>query len=440
MAAPLWRFQRLASVAVQLLGAAQLMALPGAGAIRFWGFSPALNLLDLLDDAPPSADADARRVLLVSPGDVRHVLKTLAGRAAASTTTIPLEFSIFEQAPEALARHLLLVAVALDFELPRRERAELLLELPREALLREKTAAYLAAKRARAAAALRARGGAAGRRRRPLAPQDEAARRGGGRLRQRLEEVPFDVVRLRDERLRRLYQERYDARRNVLDWDYNMELVPVGATIVHKIHFREWRMTGIAYELRDSSYSCPNRSLASMAAGRENGRSVMKRGFWGDVANSPWAGWGVECDEGRLTKKRSDQHIKSSCDVAYYNVISWLTMIETGRPFELKEGDVADFEYGSSVATAGTANFAKGFLSAKAAPTPPLAAVEEVAEAAEADDDDGGGGGRRRRRGARARRRRAWWRRRWRRCRRSGCGSSAARGARSSGRAPPRCV
>ena len=115
-----------------------------------------------------------------------------------------------------------------------------------------------------------------------------------------------------DERLRALYGTRYDSRVNVLDWDYNMELVPVGATIVHKIHFREWRMTGIAYELRDSSYSCPNRSLASMAAGRENGRSVMKRGFWGDVANSPWAGWGVECDEARLTKKRSDQHIKSS--------------------------------------------------------------------------------------------------------------------------------
>ena len=113
------------------------MALPGAGAIRFWGFSPAINLLDLLDDAPPSADADARRVLLVSPGDVRHVLKTLAAARASPTTSLPLEFSIFEQAPEALARHLLLVAVALDFELPRRERAELLLELLANALLRE---------------------------------------------------------------------------------------------------------------------------------------------------------------------------------------------------------------------------------------------------------------------------------------------------------------
>ena len=209
---------------------------------------------------------------------MRHVLQALAA-ARAAPTSVPLEFSIFEQAPEALARHLLLVAVALDFELPRRERAELLLELLANALLREKTAAYLAAK-ARALQRLFAHEegplvGVVDLSLLKMKQRDEVEAVFGTWL----EEVPFDVVRLRDERLRRLYQERYDARRNVLDWDYNMELVPVGATIVHKIHFREWRMTGIAYELRDSSYSCPNRSLASMAAGRENGRSVMKRGF-----------------------------------------------------------------------------------------------------------------------------------------------------------------
>ena len=32
-------------------------------------------------------------------------------------------------------------------------------------------------------------------------------------------------------------------RRNVLDWDYTMGLVPL-ASIVHKLHFREWRQTG----------------------------------------------------------------------------------------------------------------------------------------------------------------------------------------------------
>ena len=41
------------------------------------------------------------------------------------------------------------------------------------------------------------------------------------------------------------------------------------ASIVHKVHWREWRMSGIAYEVRDSSYHAPNRTMATMASGRE---------------------------------------------------------------------------------------------------------------------------------------------------------------------------
>ena len=71
----------------------------------------------------------------------------------------------------------------------------------------------------------------------------------------------------------------------------------------------------------------------------------MRRGFWGDVASSPWAAVGVECDEPRLYKKQSDQHTKNACDVAYYNVLSWLTELETGKPYEIKEEDIGAFEY-----------------------------------------------------------------------------------------------
>ena len=40
----------------------------------------------------------------------------------------------------------------------------------------------------------------------------------------------------------------------------------------------------------------------------------------------------MACDEPRFYKKSSDQHTKNACDVAYYNVLSWLTEIETGTP------------------------------------------------------------------------------------------------------------
>eukprot|EP00965_Chrysotila_dentata_P168503 5564374-Pleurochrysis_carterae.AAC.1 len=127
----------------------------------------------------------------------------------------------------------------------------------------------------------------------------------------------------------------YDSRLNVLDWDYTMELQPI-ASIVHKVHFREWRMTGLAFELRDSNYIAPNRSLASFAAGRLRGASVFKRGFWGDVINSPFAAVGVECDDERFVKQKNGQHVKTACDVAFYNVLGWLTALETGRKFTIR--------------------------------------------------------------------------------------------------------
>jgi hypothetical protein len=39
-------------------------------------------------------------------------------------------------------------------------------------------------------------------------------------------------------------------------------------SVVHFQHFREWRLSGVAHELRDCSYVQPNRSLLSTALGR----------------------------------------------------------------------------------------------------------------------------------------------------------------------------
>ena len=302
-----------------------LMSLDGAGGVRYWGFSPAT---DLTPEIPDSAKADdgPLRFLGIAISDVRHLLKTLAAAARqtqeSGKPSRTFEFAVYEREPEILARHLLLLAVALDYELPRRERAEVLLEVWANCLLREKTAAYVAVKAVQIGRAISHDEG-------PLAPLiDISSLKSRDRdaleavLRTWAEDVEFDVVKLRDERLRKYYGARYDARRNVLEWDYTMELVEI-ASIVHKIHFREWRQTGIAYEVRDSNYTAPNRTMATMAYGKQKGLSVMRRGFWGDVVNGPWVATGVECEnnEERLTNKRSGMHHKSSCDIAYYNTL-----------------------------------------------------------------------------------------------------------------------
>jgi hypothetical protein len=50
---------------------------------------------------------------------------------------------VYEEEAEALARHLLLLSILLDPQLLARERVEMLLELHSNALVREKTAAYV---------------------------------------------------------------------------------------------------------------------------------------------------------------------------------------------------------------------------------------------------------------------------------------------------------
>jgi len=266
------------------------MSVAGVGVVRFWGFSEALDLLDEVTDAGGEVNesevADPLRFLMVCPGDVRHVIKTLAGahmrRTEGGKPARAFEACVYEKEPEVLARHALLLSVALDFELPRRERAELLLELWANSLLREKTATYLAAK-ARELSRLVSEGEG------PLAPLiDVSALKMKDRdrleevFRSWAEDVDFDMVRLRDERLRAFYKTRYDARANVLDWDYTWELSPI-ASIVHKLHFRDWRLNGVLFEVRDSAYVAPNRTLASYAYGREKGSSIARRGYWGDV-------------------------------------------------------------------------------------------------------------------------------------------------------------
>jgi dynein assembly factor 3 len=55
-------------------------------------------------------------------------------------------------------------------------------------------------------------------------------------------------------------------------------------------------MSGLAFEQRFSSYTQPNRTLASYIPGRKKVErtSCLVRGYWGDIVVSPYVGMGVE--------------------------------------------------------------------------------------------------------------------------------------------------
>ena len=72
----------------------------------------------------------------------------------------------------------------------------------------------------------------------------------------------FDIEQLRDTRIRAHYGSRYDHKRNLVDWDYNMSLKDF-APLVHQKEYREWRLNGVGFETRLATGTIANRTLAS---------------------------------------------------------------------------------------------------------------------------------------------------------------------------------
>jgi len=150
--------------------------------------------------------------------------------------------------------------------------------------------------------------------------------------------VPFDIEALRDQRCRGYYRERYDYRKNLMDWDYTT-FVKQAAGIIHWYHFKEFCFTGIAFETRLASYNTPNRTLASYAeAIGTKGTTVQVRGFWGDILNSPYHGFGTTADpvdKARLFKISGQMYKHNETDIAEFTVTSLLSEMETGEPYHL---------------------------------------------------------------------------------------------------------
>ncbi len=140
------------------------------------------------------------------------------------------------------------------------------------------------------------------------------------------------------------------SRHNLINWDYYSRVKEV-ASIIHVKQFQEWRMSGIAFEFGDATYSSPNRSMSSYAKGRaKNGkdRGMLKdfQGFWGDILIGPFVSFGVETDSECVNAKKmfdiinegtgAEQHRHHTVEVAAYNLIRfmWETEVNQLHVFE----------------------------------------------------------------------------------------------------------
>eukprot|EP00616_Rhizochromulina_sp_CCMP1243_P003178 CAMPEP_0118981558 /NCGR_PEP_ID=MMETSP1173-20130426/30806_1 /TAXON_ID=1034831 /ORGANISM="Rhizochromulina marina cf, Strain CCMP1243" /LENGTH=481 /DNA_ID=CAMNT_0006931987 /DNA_START=24 /DNA_END=1469 /DNA_ORIENTATION=- len=341
-----------------------------------WGFSPAVDLLDACPVRPRDCP---RRVLLGCPSDIRHVLVSMARRHR-SCDGAPVEFTVVERQLEVLARHLLLMQIAFDWELPVRHRANVLLEVFGNVHVQSRTQRYIE-RLARQLETLICDG------RGVLAGVVDLSRL-KYRERDSLVNIfhswrstsTFDVDGLRDHRLRALFGQRYDSRKNVVDWDYQSRIRPK-AGVIHSKLYRDWRLNGHAFEFGDQHYVEPNRTLGSyaegvMKKGKDKGLKKEVLGFWADIVNSPYPAFGVTAEPVtpmveslfQVQNKGTgvEQYRHNTVEVAVFNVMSWLWEIETGEVYTMtKEHDIFS-GLGGEITEAGSAAGADGSSASQA--------------------------------------------------------------------------
>jgi len=203
----------------------------GIGFIMLWGYSPAINCFEKCDNVNILNDEDDVNVLISQcGGDSRHLLKSLADAALLNgfrQRENTINFYIHEKEKENLARMVLFLTLFCETGMSQRERMEIFLDLMGNCLIRDKSSEYLENISKELI---------------QLITEDDKCESVLKELvnfetlrykeRDDLEDIfssymkahAFDIERLRDTRMRGHLKDRYDFRKNVVDWDYQMDL------------------------------------------------------------------------------------------------------------------------------------------------------------------------------------------------------------------------
>ena len=343
------------------------------GAHFFWGYSGALDLLEA-GGRPGNRDGGGGETscesgcgkrqqlwaLQVCAGDCRHVLRTLTSYFLSSQDggeqPLGVGIKIYEKDVELLARQLLLLLVALDAQVDLKERVELFLEVHGNLELTERGEKAVDSYARQLEDWITS-----------LKPHTSSSLLRFFDVSELKYQEKDELLRvfkswratkavnaqaLWDYRARKFYGDRYDFRKNLMDWDYHMRLSGKGAkedpnviksskSIVHHVHFRRWRMAGNSCEFRDKKYNAPNRTLMSTIASRlvqhrdrnleAKGSSITAYGYFGDIQNPPYGSFGEEAwgeeERRRLFKKINKQYQHTAVDVSKSNLTYFMAAL-----------------------------------------------------------------------------------------------------------------
>ncbi|CAG5131124.1 unnamed protein product, partial [Candidula unifasciata] len=315
----------------------------GYGNINWWGFSPALDLqaigLEPVCDKLMCAVPDEIHILLVGAGDIRHILKTVARRYRHGQKKI--KFYVIESALELYARDMLLMMIALELQknMGLQDKTELFLEIYGNSLVRQQSSHYvetMAHELIKMVTDFDYMD-----KKLPLFDLSNLKYKERDFLESILKfwrnrsKIAFEIAKCWDLRLRQLLGVRYDSRKNVYDWDYNMELIERGGSIVYLHQYKQWRENGVAFQIRDGTYNVPNRTLSSAMVFKLDGERFPRRGYWGDMVVSPYITFGIETEEKSFYKKQNNLHTKTAEDVSEFNITSLFYEIARNEKYEL---------------------------------------------------------------------------------------------------------
>jgi len=311
------------------------------GQIAWWGFSPSLDLIDFMRKHEVEL-GDEINVLLIGSADARHILTTISNLR--SDYNGKINFYVEESSLENIARQVLLINLALESatKLNTGNKSEMYLELFGNSLIRGDTEKYLVEQSNEFIRMIT----------NPSYAENNFPVFDFSNLKFKEKDLlegifkfwrssggngAFKMAELWNSRVRSHLGIRYDSRDNAFDWEYSMNLKEK-SSIVNWHEYKRWRECGLAFNVRDeSAYEVANRTLASGLVLKRNGENIPKRGYWGDIMNSPFIAYGVQSENKELFKMANNVHMKTSTDVSLYNITSYLYKITYGRDYKDEE-------------------------------------------------------------------------------------------------------
>ncbi|KAI8815641.1 uncharacterized protein EV422DRAFT_624094 [Fimicolochytrium jonesii] len=290
-------------------------------AIDFQDLQTAIKERDSSEILPPIKDASdvnaaPLKILLLGASDPCHIIKTVARAGRHGRRN--LEFVVVESQPTTFARMIVLLdALFSESETGLQDRINLFLDLYGNLLLRPVTFTHLQHRSTHFISTLPTSPTLA------LAPHVRITTtllkfREKDDLDTtfqfyRSDKKPFDLAAMWDARLRRYHGARYDTRAAMVDWDYNLKLVPIFPTLDVDTYNR-FRASGQCFPIRESGGSEANRTWATverLVDPREK-VGVVKWGYFSDVVVGPWGAFGGDCEDKSVLKTRNGVKV---CDV-----------------------------------------------------------------------------------------------------------------------------